>query len=92
MARNSGVVVAGGSSMESGPDQPDFATFQLSPVSTRPISAIARSCMAIWAAGPYFSSCRPELSLIQRAARRPRSFLSVRGQAHRLVPHSWGAP
>ena len=56
MARNSGVVVAGGSSMESGPDQPDFATFQLSPVSTRPSSAMARPCMAIWAVGPYLSS------------------------------------
>jgi hypothetical protein len=69
---NSGVFIAAGSSIESGPDQPDLATVHMSSVSMRPNSASARSCIAFCADGPYLSSCRPELSRIQRAARSPR--------------------
>src|ERR1035437_7701809 len=60
--------------------EPERATLNSMPVLTRPRRAMAAAMRRRWVSGPYRSNWPGVLSLIQRAARRPRRSSGFRGR------------
>src|ERR1035437_10514829 len=70
--------------------EPERATLNSIPVLTRPRRVIAAAMRRRWVSGPYRSNWPGVLSLIQRAARRPRRSSGFRGRLIAWFLRLWG--
>src|SRR5664280_382398 len=70
--------------------EPERATLNSMPVLTRPRRDMAAAMRRRWVSGPYRSNWPGVLSLIQRAARRPRRSSGFRGRLIAWFLHPWG--